>query len=567
MLTILALDPVRFPPKARDMKDAISLMPSVSAPRAGSPRAPGRPVWSEGLRQALPLLALFAFTLAFRSIHFGNPDVDFDEPFYLLVGDQMLHGKLPYVDLWDRKPVGLFLIYAAIRLLGGTGFTEYLVVAALFAFATAAFIWMIARRWLAPWPALLPAVCYIVWLEPYSGGGGQTAIFYNLFIIAAFWLVLRARDIGRPATTLRHAALAMLLVGVSIQIKYTVVAEGAFFALGFLWLLWRQGMPLVRVAAAACGLAALALVPTALAIGWYAAIGQLQPFVYANFISLFERGHLQDFYIRENLGFIQIVGLPLAAVAVLGLGRMTGSTEMRADMPWMIGWVVASVAGFVMIGNFYYYYFMPVLVTLSLAAAPNLRERGWGLGVYALLLAWPFYLGLGPSPQSDTLRTRSIDTLARFIAPHVDADHCLYVFDGPTALYMKTHSCLPATRFVYPDHLTNDVERPALGADSVAELRGVLAARPGAIVTAGPKVVPVVNAANVRQMEAALTRDYYPVARVGHAWRIITVWGLKHGPGASAEGNAWQPAQPIRLYPPTARWHDAGAPKAPLRNS
>ena len=59
---------------------------------------------------------------------FGNPVIgsdEGDEQFYLLVGDRMLHGLLPYVDVWDRKPVGLFLVYAAIRLLGGEGIWQY----------------------------------------------------------------------------------------------------------------------------------------------------------------------------------------------------------------------------------------------------------------------------------------------------------------------------------------------------------------------------------------------------------------------------------------------------------
>ena len=84
------------------------------------------------------ILLLFAF--AIRAPVFGNPVVGVDETFYLLVGDRMLQGALPFVDLWDRKPVGLFLIYAAIRLLGGEGVYQYQVVATLFAAATAALI-------------------------------------------------------------------------------------------------------------------------------------------------------------------------------------------------------------------------------------------------------------------------------------------------------------------------------------------------------------------------------------------------------------------------------------------
>ena len=59
-------------------------------------------------------LILALFTLATRLWTFGNPLINVDEQFYVLTGDRLLHGVLPYVDIWDRKPIGLFLIYAFV---------------------------------------------------------------------------------------------------------------------------------------------------------------------------------------------------------------------------------------------------------------------------------------------------------------------------------------------------------------------------------------------------------------------------------------------------------------------
>ena len=49
----------------------------------------------------------------------GYPLIHIDEQFYLLVGDGMLSGSLPYVDVWDRSPIGLFVIYALAALGAG----------------------------------------------------------------------------------------------------------------------------------------------------------------------------------------------------------------------------------------------------------------------------------------------------------------------------------------------------------------------------------------------------------------------------------------------------------------
>jgi hypothetical protein len=57
-------------------------------------------------------LVLGLLVLATRAWIFGNPVVHIDDQFYMLVGERMRLGDLPFVDVWDRKPIGLFLIYA-----------------------------------------------------------------------------------------------------------------------------------------------------------------------------------------------------------------------------------------------------------------------------------------------------------------------------------------------------------------------------------------------------------------------------------------------------------------------
>src|SRR3546814_14232447 len=106
---------------------------------------PPSPSLSTGGRRNIARIAtaviLVAAAFALRGRYFGIPHLHVDEQFYLLVGDRILnHGAIPYVDIWDRKPVGLFLLYAGIRLLGGDGIVQYQVVATLFAAATAILI-------------------------------------------------------------------------------------------------------------------------------------------------------------------------------------------------------------------------------------------------------------------------------------------------------------------------------------------------------------------------------------------------------------------------------------------
>src|SRR2546423_1501689 len=42
-----------------------------------------------------------------------------DQGIYAMVGDGIVHGKMPYRDLWDFKPPGIFLVYALAQVLFG----------------------------------------------------------------------------------------------------------------------------------------------------------------------------------------------------------------------------------------------------------------------------------------------------------------------------------------------------------------------------------------------------------------------------------------------------------------
>ena len=96
----------------------------MAAPTATRWRREG---WSWNRWAGVVVIMLAAVVL--RGWDFGNPVIHVDEQYYLLVGDRLLHGAVPYIDIWDRKPVGLFLLFAAIRLLPGDGIVAYQLVA------------------------------------------------------------------------------------------------------------------------------------------------------------------------------------------------------------------------------------------------------------------------------------------------------------------------------------------------------------------------------------------------------------------------------------------------------
>jgi hypothetical protein len=452
---------------------------------------------------SLAAILIALAVLVSRLQTFSDPVLGFDEQYYLLVADRMLHGAVPYVDIWDRKPIGLFLIYAAAILPGADPFLSYKLLAALFVGATAFAIWRGARVAAGPFGAGVAALLYVFWLNFMEGEGGQAPVFYNLPVLLAALLVRRA--VERRGSPGRDGLTAMLLAGISLQIKYTAVFESAFFGLALIWAGWRAWGASQRLALTMLGWLAALLAPTLIAWGAYAAIGQSQAFVFANFVSVF--GRLPDPLADRMMGLALIVTIlsPLAVIALLA------SRQMR----FVQLWALAAAFGVLAFGAFLSpSYGLPVVPPLCLCAAPWFdggRLRRW---VGGALLA--LSLGGGVFAVHKVMIGKGNREQALAIAAAAQPRHggCMWVWDGYPALYMLTGSCIP-TRLAFPGQLNaaNENSPRAAGVDPVDEVRRILAGKPETIVDDYPPFDRG-NRATRAVLEAELARSYLLAARI-----------------------------------------------------
>lgn len=453
----------------------------------------------------LALFLLIAFVA--RAQTFGSPTIEFDEQFYLLVGDRMLHGALPYVDIWDRKPIGLFLIFAGIRMLGGDGFLAYQIVATLVVGLTALAIYTLALKIGAQrFGAICAGIGYIFWLNLLQGEGGQAAVFYNLLVVIAALLVAQAYvDTNRNANLAIVGGAAMLLIGIAIQIKYTVALEGAAFGILLLLASYKRRASYARIATLGLLWVTLALAPTLTAAAYYASIGQLDAFIFANFQSLALRGTppLVAVLIDLFVG-LAILSLPLA-FAFVGLRRRTIS---KPSTHLIVAWLIASSIALLTIKTFSPHYFIPITMPIMIAASLAFGEfRKFSIAILAIatlagqsLLAY-YDWAKGGRGEANAM-----------VAAIGAVPNCLYVHNGFPSLYMLTNSCLP-TRFVFPGLLNTRVEARAIGVDPSAEVARILANKPDAIVTDLP-VFAQGNRATQALVDAALARNYHLVLKL-----------------------------------------------------
>ena len=208
----------------------------------------------------------------------------------------------------------------------------------------------------------------------------------------------------------------------------------------------------------------------------------------------------------------------------LYLTLRNGTGRNSASFLLVAGWSVSILASIYMLATVYLYYFAAFVPAAILLALPLLSVRNplrWA--PLALVTAATLALLNVPRHWQLTRQGRhELTDMASALRPYLNRGHCLFVFDGPTALYRMTGSCLPS-RFVYPDHLNNPLERYALGVSQEGEVARVLAGHPGAVVVADSTFAARDTPAR-KLVASELVRFYRPIAVAHVRERTYRAW-------------------------------------------
>jgi hypothetical protein len=334
--------------------------------------------------------------------------------------------------------------------------------------------------------------------------GGQSPVFYNLPVLIAALLTWRAAKTQARVNLL--GGLAMLAIGVALQIKYTVVFEGVFFGLTLLWAQYRATNRLWPTLMTGILCIATALLPTLLAALYYAHLGQLDAFIFANFVSVLGKAHNP---LPDELVAFGLMILILAPLLVFAFAKR------RAFAPgdrFLFLWMGAAFLGVLLYGHFLSpSAAMPLIAPGAIASTKFLADRKRGFSIALLVLL--FAAGQIVIHRIAFLKGGRTEAMA--IAAAARPQHgCIYVYDGYPALYMLTQSCLPS-RWVFPGHLNtrDEASVKSLGVDPAVELERILSTRPEVIVDNAP-AYKFGNPTTRAILDVALAKDYRLAATV-----------------------------------------------------
>jgi hypothetical protein len=457
----------------------------------------------------LTFLQYAAITLAFRLLLFGNPLVHVDEEFYLLVADRWNQGLLPFVDVWDRKPVGLFLLYRMFLLIPGDPVRIYQLFGVAATAATALVVQRLAREIARPSSAWLAGIVYIFAMPAFSCAFGQAPVFYNLLMALAAFLLVEVWKRPEAPHLIQRGLVIMLLVGVALQIKYSVLFEGIAFGLMLLARGWADVWSWRRLALAAFAWAGAALAPTVMAWAWFAAIGHGNDFLQANFISILQR--LPDGDASWFRLFTQLIALTPYWLAVLVAPRVMSMPRPRHPVvPAVLrAWAVAAVIGYLVFGTWYDHYVAPLLIPLSVLAAPVLARsvpaERW-FGRFLLVASCVGGLTVMAIQFKNHGTAGEFDDMTQMIRGEMHGG-CFYQFDGEPALYRSVDACIP-TRYAFSTHLNTWTEAPAIGVDTGREVARIMMTHPDVVLIGEWKAVYLPNHITRAVVHDFLARDY-----------------------------------------------------------
>lgn len=462
------------------------------------------------------LAVLLAVALALRVYTFGDPNLFIDEAFYFAAGNAMHQGAVPYVDVWDRKPFGLFALYYLIAGVSSAP-AAYQIAATLLAVLTAFVIGRIVRLW-SEWPGALGAgIAYLFLISAFQGFGGQTPVFYNLFIALAALLVAKSLPDLRKGSVPRAVVLAMLCAGLAITIKTTALFEAAFLGLYAVFALPTHARLRRGAAWAIIGAA-----PTLVIMAGYALSGHWSEYWQAMTGANLSADRWDAYSAQIRLRLMVFALAPILALAAFGW------LDLKDEARRFVGlWILAAMLALAAFPYFHSHYALPLLVPLC-AAAGVFFSRKW-IGPLALIgLSALAFTHAPPIDRSHTARSiKAMDELTDAIRTH-GAERGLLVYEGPPYLYTLARQPFPSP-LAFPAHLYHSIEKDVSHLSTLAEVQRVISARPGVVVmTKKPRDGPI-NAETFAAVSAHVQSNCRLVAEVEAPERLradqVLVWG------------------------------------------
>jgi 4-amino-4-deoxy-L-arabinose transferase-like glycosyltransferase len=469
-------------------------------------------------------LALAGWIALLRWPFFLYEPTGYDEGLYLAAAVRMLNGARLYTDVWDNKPVGIYLVYAAIAATLGSSRFAVNLASALAVLASAVLVYLIGRDAAGRRAGIIAAFVLPAYTLDIGADGANTETFMMVLQCLSVWLLVRhcrePRPVGRH---LRVTFVFGLLQGALLQMKFVSAFDTAAIGLAFAGIVWFEHRSFPALAKLFLVFLPAYLVCTLAVFGYFAATGGIGDMVFANFVSprlyvqspfgLADPLHAIEFTIRRASYFFVLILFGLWFVFDWARRGRSGPPVTVRPIALLGAWTIGALLDAMSPGYFRYFYFIALAAPLSLLGAIAVDrlltlKPHWGRATRAAVCG---VLVLYPLEQHLTKQRHLLTDPNSYLAPRVAAlvrslvppGSTIFVADLNPLIYPLAN-VIPATKYPQANaHVFDLPER--FGVDPKAELARIFARRPILVIVSRERLGAPGNSA---LLPGYLAQDY-----------------------------------------------------------
>lgn len=372
------------------------------------------------------------FLILLQRLLVADVQIDWDEEVYYQIGRFWRRGLLPYTDIFDHKPPMVYAFYRLTSIGGQILWVRVTVTCLLLCSALQMFRALRYQRALSLEQSLFLAAALCSVISVSAGVGTNAELIYVPFELLSFGLLLD-----------RRPYLAGISAAMAIAIKYTAVTDISGLGLAY-WLLTPDAKDRTRTLIA---WGTTALVLTILQYGafyvYFLAHGVdlAEAIVYRNLKHSAPSG-VGAFGSDSGFMLFALLVLKITAVGIVLCGfRVKEVALLRAVLPWL----ALSLAQGFMTRQYYYHYFLPAFIPVSIIWASFKTSR---LSLFLLALC---LTGFECTQVLDSYRWR--ESYARTVAQYRRLCEAIndrgYILTGFLAAYRVCKT--PAVdKFLFP---------------------------------------------------------------------------------------------------------------------
>ncbi|GCL58834.1 ArnT family glycosyltransferase [Microcystis aeruginosa] len=451
------------------------------------------------IKDSYIFLGVIVCTIILRAPNLFPSVINWDESTFILMGQSVLDGHLPYLELWDNKPPLLFFIFALFIGIGGKNIVWIRVAGSLFLGISAFFVYKTGELIGTVSTGLIAAIIFIIMTGELGGKAIMSEVIAAVPLTAAFWLMIRSSDNPRSRFYFLLGILLAMATLIRFNLAYLALAIFLYYCIRSLVLQKR----LARIAPISfvigfCLTILLVVIP-------YWTSGNLSilyrsvleaPFHYST--SQISRSGLTSHFIVEGVKqgnpilWVSFLGGLILIITKLINPQLTIINASRPSLVIFLLWFLAIALSIASSGNTYSHYIIQILPLMTLTTGLFFSSPIWSrfryigialFGIGLLEIARPLmteYRSMLTQVKNGTLFQDESYRLADFLRRANPDREPIYLLDDHIAYWLTDTK--PLSKII--THPSN-INQPALlktvmGEDATAEkeIANILAKKP-----------------------------------------------------------------------------------------